>query len=529
MRIDIRWLGAAVCGLAILSGCRNEPTLSPSPGATGTAVPPTITATALPRNQQLATRRAEFLSTQNAERQATAQVVTPTPAATVIPTATEVPPTASPSAPLSSEGPWLLFLTSDQGSEDRWLYAMNADGSGLTRVLHEPALTFAARPDSSTEFAEIAVVTQNGLGVLELKIMNLPEGSTRVITPLTRSASETPPDFDPEALTAIARDDSLAWSPDGRYLAFVAAIWGPSADVYVYDFERGEMRQLSSGPEQAYGLEWSPDGEMILYRSTYSVGPDPNPPSVLGIWAISTEGGDPVDLSVMDDPVDPEWHWEHIYGWGGPRVVLLGSQRQGALFNLRVVDLETGEPIMIGDCCYSEAAYAPRYNAWLLNPNDSPEQSLMVINGEAAQLPPRSFESAQWEPALDAFLLTAPNGDVFAVTTAGDIRGLFSDPGWGVYPVPAPIPSPDRAWWLWHSYESETPDSELWIGAPGETPRLITGEALAREVIWAPDGQRFFFLGNALYIASAPDFAPQLVARNLSARPWQMWEAVWIP
>lgn len=36
------------------------------------------------------------------------------------------------------------------------------------------------------------------------------------------------------------------WSPDGRYLAFLGAIEGPSSDVYVYDTATDRVQRLTS-------------------------------------------------------------------------------------------------------------------------------------------------------------------------------------------------------------------------------------------------------------------------------------------
>ncbi len=53
--------------------------------------------------------------------------------------------------------------------------------------------------------------------------------------------------------------DTLAWSPDGRFLAYVAATDGPSADIYVYDTQTSEVRRITDGPNQPELLGWSPE------------------------------------------------------------------------------------------------------------------------------------------------------------------------------------------------------------------------------------------------------------------------------
>lgn len=49
----------------------------------------------------------------------------------------------------------------------------------------------------------------------------------------------------------VARDTSKSrWSPDGRYLAFSAAMEGPEADIYLYDSRTNGLRRLTFGEDE---------------------------------------------------------------------------------------------------------------------------------------------------------------------------------------------------------------------------------------------------------------------------------------
>ena len=68
------------------------------------------------------------------------------------------------------------------------------------------------------------------------------------------------------AYYAIAQYDSIAWQPgEGRFLAFIGSMNGPTADLYVYDTQTEEITQLTDGNSQAINPTWSPDGEYILH------------------------------------------------------------------------------------------------------------------------------------------------------------------------------------------------------------------------------------------------------------------------
>jgi hypothetical protein len=59
---------------------------------------------------------------------------------------------------------------------------------------------------------------------------------------------------------------SMAWSPDGKHLAFGAMLDGDSADIYLYDIDTGKIRRLEEGSWNAHSFHWSPDGQWILYK-----------------------------------------------------------------------------------------------------------------------------------------------------------------------------------------------------------------------------------------------------------------------
>ncbi len=54
------------------------------------------------------------------------------------------------------------------------------------------------------------------------------------------------------------------WSPDGKYLSFLAARNEGKTQVWVLDRRGGEAQQLTDIPQGVSGYEWSPDGKKIL-------------------------------------------------------------------------------------------------------------------------------------------------------------------------------------------------------------------------------------------------------------------------
>ena len=66
--------------------------------------------------------------------------------------------------------------------------------------------------------------------------------------------------------TVPKRDETAAWSPDGKWIAFVSTRGG-SRDVWVKPAAGGDARQLTNYPGYDRYLEWTPDGKLLTFMS----------------------------------------------------------------------------------------------------------------------------------------------------------------------------------------------------------------------------------------------------------------------
>jgi dipeptidyl aminopeptidase/acylaminoacyl peptidase len=101
---------------------------------------------------------------------------------------------------------------------------------------------------------------------------------------------------------------ALAWSPDGRQLAFVREdpSRGRDDDLYVIDLEGGVPRQLTHEPPFDGGGSWSRDGRWIYFTSDRS--------GRFEIWRLPSEGG-PAEQLTHEGGMTPEESWDgrHVY------------------------------------------------------------------------------------------------------------------------------------------------------------------------------------------------------------------------
>ena len=121
----------------------------------------------------------------------------------------------------STNGTQIAFTSERTGSPQIWVVSI--DGTGLRRISYE---SYADRPTwSPPPYNEIAFAARTGQGY-DIKILNIGSGETRQIT-FGEGTNESP-----------------AWSPNGRHLAFMSTRAGRS-QIFTTDRDGKNVRQLT--------------------------------------------------------------------------------------------------------------------------------------------------------------------------------------------------------------------------------------------------------------------------------------------
>ncbi len=207
-------------------------------------------------------------------------------------------PTQTPTATLfpgmQSTGPFVVMTDGresisfiDINTSTQWKVDMPKMTPYVTSMHWENEVSQIHSPDWKWYAYVTGSVDQSGTypeGGVVLHLMNLMSGEAREIASLVlqdyyarlerlakRSDTEYCQSHTTECLKVAVENlnasfRSIAWSPDGKYLAFGAMTDGDSADIYTYDVDTGQIRRLEKGPGNPQSLQWSPDGKWIIYE-----------------------------------------------------------------------------------------------------------------------------------------------------------------------------------------------------------------------------------------------------------------------
>ncbi len=446
---------------------------------------------------------------------------TKTPKPTIPPT---VPSTKVPDRPLNPEGPWLLFTAYVTPPDEQYLYAVNDDGTGLTQLTSEYVSSYEVQPGSSLEEGvTIAYITQSGFEAIDLtlKLLKLPGGEVQTITPLLL-------DDGSEAAVMLGNElrylSGLAWSPDGRRLAFTGGMDGESVDVYAYDSITGQITRLTDGPLQAYYLRWSPGGQFVLHdadETAWCMGC----PQAEAIFAARADGLGAIPLITLPKK---SYGSMQIHGWLNSKELVVSSQyysfedeTYGAV--AQIVNLETGETTLILSGPYNDAAYSMTGDVWLLQPVDDKSRLLLYSNGREQEIVfEEEIYDLWWSETYDTFFAETEGKLLFTINYLGEVTEVSIHPDEG-----EPLPSahgvwvsPDGEWWIWGQYRFEDP-LYMWIGPPMAAPSRIQpsrGDFTIGAMIWSLDGQRLYFteFPDRLWYVAPPDFEPVLIFSGLT-------------
>jgi hypothetical protein len=415
----------------------------------------------------------------------------------------EVTLTAVQDVPLSANGPWWVFAASPADDQrERYLWVVNADGTGLTQLSGSYARQFSVRSQRDAEGeALIAMITSDSYEPknLTLSILHLPSRQTEVITALTSSESGYSNQDPNDANTtywdvlniagAITWSGSPQWSPDGQWVAFSGAMNGVTADVYSYELATGRIRQLTSGEDHAYQLVWSPDSRWILHTAAKDIVEHSGGlyEGVTGVWAASPDAGQVIHIQGKAAT--------KFIGWVSPdTMIAYRGDGYANDYGLRTINIRTGDINYLEPSCFSGVAYSLEHNTYIVGINDFD----MEFCGDGDK----------WGRGL--YLFANDEGRKVLET---DPSTVLMDLRW----------SP-----LLQMFTGMVDDRRIGVTLDGAIVEDLPSIVSSEDVMTSDDGLYWAWVDDGrLYIAQGPDFVPNVVETKLKMD--RSAQLVWVP
>jgi WD40 repeat protein len=439
---------------------------------------------------------------------ATQVVSTPTPS----PMPTQ---TLTPEPSLHTSGPYFVFFRQvdwkyqlvmmDADAEGQMIISLPSEIADILPIKHfDPDMKFVS-PDgkwlayytgSVGDYGEMPAM---GTSDLTLNLLNLTTGEKQVVTSLL---SKNYPDNFVEAAgklndpfkTAeslydaflVGINQAIAWSPDGRYLAFAGQMDGLSSDLYVYDMMTKALRRLTSGNQELQWISWSPDGKWIVHGSVFFVGEG----MTFDVYAAAVDGTSVryVSTNSLYSGVE-KWVNSHTYFEND-------SQNGPGNYGLRLVDIETGKITKIWDGSYLGYKIDPN-GKWLAV--STLENGLQLVNLKTFE----QFTASDPLPDPPDTFIRSEDGEIISL----DI---------------SPFEMGDKQ-------ISISPDSNYWVVAMDQKVKLFSSDitlikdipvpdysGALRTIVWRPDSSGLFLLYETdLYSMTIPEGTIRLVESDL--------------
>lgn len=416
-------------------------------------------------------------------------VVSPTPGPTATPPPqlilTPLASLANPAQPLAAEGPWWVYASGQDapsGSAALDYVLVNADGSGR-RVLaaNQPKPELWLLSPRADRFAVVTLPPEEQGSPL-LRILKLPSGTKEIQVSLLpadfqiRHAGLSELDF----LQVRAAVGHAAWSPHGRYLAFSAALDGPSADIYRFDTWSDVVRRLSQEPAHAAMPTWSPDGEWIVYvEATFLASQGAKEAQALR--AVSPDGQKERLLYAISSGFQRPLFWQdegHLWlveeGGEGTRNLLRLRLEDGRVTPLYLGPLPLGHRLAVDDL--------GQRALFLLGGERQPGlHAVDLASGDERWMVEGAWDRVIWWPGKGVFLVTGPHGALM-VNRAGQVVKTMEAI------TDSLAPSPDGAWMVAYGEEGAV----LYTHIANRVRQIV--DAPVAEVIWRPDSGGFLLL-----------------------------------
>lgn len=462
-----------------------------------------------------AARSTEIALTQAAIGGAGAFVFTPT-----VPTSV---PEASPTATITpipeddGKGPWLVFPAPDgQGLQ---AYDINTQET-LEIELPAPIITADLARGMSPDGRKLVLRAGSPLNTDELALyqIDLPSFEVTQLSPLLSLTVQRKIVNDEgtrvlETLLTVTRPDGLAWSPDGRFLAFTASLHNETSDLYVLDTLNDRIDRLNGLFTQNASPVWSPGGDWLISQELEFI-------HRLELWRSELVSGLRVPSFDSQNTIylPPLNSLEEVFvGWLNPYTFISYSMAESGPRLLRQVNVEELEDLLIFEDAFQHVAYDPGSGVMTFSMSFATAISHGLSGGIYRLVPDSPVQNLQaagdwahltWDPGgmfvgsgTQGVLLFTPQGESMLLQEQGNARL-----------------SPNGNWLItWGDGEGSAAGARLFQSNSSNPLQTLIDQPV-ESLIWQPDSKGFFILSEgSLYHFVFPGLRLNEIIAGLTA------------
>jgi hypothetical protein len=298
----------------------------------------------------------------------------------------------------------------------------------------------------------------------------------------------------------LSNSNTYAWTPNGRYLVFVAALDGDSADLYSYDTVRDRTLRITTGANQPVIMGVSPDGKWAVFMEAvdFWIGEDEESTNFTSVTVRSAY----ITSRWVKKLTDVEYGRQILGAWRSSTEFLMTTKIGTDLpANLQLVNINTTRTTDIFPNNVTDVATDPKSGAIMFvsfATQIKPEGEGFYI------VPPRETTPVQidtrgwglpsrfiWSPETGYFYATFMQGSM-VIDTAGQVIDLIEGEC-------LPLPSPDGRWLVTGPWDCDpkvhlSPGMRLY-DVNGALVRELSDDLVAKP-IWSPDSANVIFNGQ---------------------------------
>jgi hypothetical protein len=455
-------------------------------------------------------------------------------------------PTFEQEGQLSTNGPWFVYK-----NIDGYLVAINSDGSSRILISDEKHPDDLVQSDGvyethmspSSSNGLIAYRSLEGDSNVKLTIMQLPnqeliDSFTLLSDEIEQGVLEIQP-YPTQNLLAVVANTPV-WSPSGKFLAFVAAIDGPTSDLYIYDISDNSVSRKTNDPDHIGEIHWSPDERLIYYESILGFDDmHPGDRKTIASWSATIEGSDVIKLLDFPSGDFGGGAYQEFLGWiSDDSFVINITTPYTSIRRLLVVNASNGDYYELPYVGYENIALDPNTGTLMFlifhegddNNDLKPGIYIGKVSGEE---PIRIREDPasvwNWFSNISRFVLCSYK-ELSLASSDGNIVTILEDR------CELPYPSPDGKF-LGFREEEEVSIRTL----AGEVIQVIQSSTISvdypNDFYWLPNSSGFIFEGEenenhgfCLYMVRNIGDEPILIATDFPSRNFPVFypDAVWI-